>query len=251
MRPAVLLALVAAAGCGTVQSPTTEPEVGPDARVAMDAAADAAADAPPEPAWTVDWEADGGFPDGDDCAPWVLHQAGDPAPARPSIVGDHLQMATTADGQFLIYQHRAEVLTPPAVVVLEARVRYATGNSTSSRSGASIGFWFGGKGETVAIASDRIFLASNATAAYRVATSDRFHDLRLETDLATEETAVSLDGAVVLRATGLMTEASVADVIGFGDGTGFAYATSEWQRVRHNAHRAAGCARGRALSGRP
>ena len=215
-------------GCGAVSSNETDAGIGKDAP-SIDTSVDAA--------WTTNsvWKATDGLPDAS-CAPWTLKNGS--TPEVPLLADGTLALTNDAASESLYYEQGAAMLTPVTTFIVDARLRFVSGISTSAaRSHLAILLTMGGKETDFFLEDGAIFLNSGESTrgpATNVATSDAFHDYRIEMHVPSGGISISQDGTLVLTGTAYATSAS--DGIAFGDATGVAYGTSEWRRLSHNAH---------------
>jgi hypothetical protein len=219
------IALVVVTGCGSVSGTMIDAPPPP-----IDAAIDAALTN------VAIWRAADGLPD-QACAPWTLVDTA--TPEDPAITSGHLILSTDVGSELINYRQLApDLMAPSSLMTMDARVRFASGSSTSTaRSTAAFGFFLGGNIAVLYIEDGAIFVAAAGTTrgdSYTAPTSDAFHDYKLEMQIATGALAVSRDGVTVLNSTAYTS--TDADLVFFGDSTGYAFGVSEWTRVSHNAH---------------
>jgi len=210
--------------------------VTPDGQVPIDASADTAVPLNP----VAVWSARDGMPD-TACAPWTISKY--PTMGVPVLADGTLTISTSADGEDVAYAQGAEVLQDSRPFVMEARVKFVAGaTSHAARSGATLAFFLGGAANALMIHDGEVALLAGPQVkgpTHAVPTTDAFHDYRIEANLDSKAIAVWRDQQLVLFGQ-LYADNSSRQII-FGDTTGAAHATSEWQRVSHNAHVPVAC----------
>lgn len=210
----------------------------PDAAAVVDAGAvvdDAMVVGGPVSTWTA---ASGLLPDAL-CVPWTVGDTS--TPEQPLLSAGQLTLGNDVDSETLYYIHPEAVLAMPAVLVIEARVRFVSGGSqTPSRSGASISFSVGATDRKNALFIDDgvVFLLSAENTrgpSAAVATTDQVHTYRIEVTLATSAIQVFRDGAPILTGAAFVSTYDVPTAIYFGESSVVAHGTSSWESVTHNA----------------
>ncbi|MFN0249487.1 MAG: hypothetical protein ACKV2T_21565 [Kofleriaceae bacterium] len=238
MRRVLVLLLIAACGDDGVRRLADAPTVD-------DAAADAAADALPDagPTTRSEWDASSGVPPNTiSCVPWTLVDTSD---EDPVLASGELTLGNNSDGETLYFAHTT-VLTMPAMLVIEGRVRYGGGTSqANSRTSTMINFslandmknsLFIGDGEIFMLTAE-----STRDTPHTAATNDVVHSYRIEVNTTTYAVAVFRDGVSVLVGTLFLSPYDVPDAITWGEGSIVANGSSHWTHVSHNALTAVVC----------
>lgn len=185
--------------------------------------------------------ASGQFPDELLCQPWVKSDTADPE--EPALAGGILTLSTSLTSEGMWYKHSDTMLSMPAQLVIEARLRYVSGFAdVSTRAPVLILFTTEqDRGNALFIGNGEIFI--NADNHLRdqtafVPTSDAFHTYRIEVDTVTGGIQVLYDGVPALSGSLFVSapfNGSEPRVL-FGEGSIHTYSTSEWMYVKHNAH---------------
>ena len=235
-------ALVLLTGFGLAGRLAAEPDRSPRT-VAPQAAAATQADSVK---FNADWEATSGLLPDLACPPWV-RAVTDSAPA---LTGGTLRISTTLCAQNVSYTQRDTVLNMPDTVVVEVRLRLASGSECigscgHSRQAASIAITTSGStGTLFFVGNNEIFLTNgecSGITSLTVPTTDVPHTYRIMV-YGGAVVRVYRDGALALTG---HTYTSVSDNgmsprIYWGEGSSFAYGTVYWTYVKHNAHKS-GC----------
>ena len=236
MRAALVLVTLAACGDDGVRRLADAP-LAPDAAVdaATDAMIDGAIDAAPttQSTWTA---ASGMTPDVIGCVPWTLVDTSD---EDPVLGGGELSLVNNADAETLFYSHTT-VLTMPAMLVIEAQVRYGGGTGQGiARTSTAIGFALANDMKnTLFIRDGEIFLLTaenTADAPFATTTTDAAHTYRIEVNTTTNAITVLRDGIAVLTGSLFLSPYDVSDYITWGESSVVVNGGSHWTRVSHNA----------------
>ena len=192
------------------------------------------------------WIAAGGVLPDSACPAWVKGVSD----STPMITGGQLRIHTEAFAQNAYYLQRDSVLMIPDTLVVEARLRFVSGSDYIGpcghyRQAAVVSITIAGStGLLFFVGDNEIFLTNgqcSGIVSLVVPTKDAAHTYRIE--VANGSTVrVYRDGALALTGT---TYASVSDHgsgtrILWGEGSSFAYGTTYWEWVKHNAHKS-GC----------
>lgn len=209
---------------------------------ALDAAAP---DAGPASNATSSWSAAAGLPD-IACPSWTIVDTANPE--APSVSGGVLTVRDDqlAENMYFV-QSGAQLIAPPRLII-EARMRYVSGGaSTPSRAPAVLAFRLGAglDKQLLHIGDGEVFLLSGENtrgSSTTTPTADAFHDYRLEADLPGGAVRAFRDGRLILSGQVYPEpSAGAAPAIFFGEGSLFAYGTSEWVSFSHNAHAPTAC----------
>jgi hypothetical protein len=158
----------------------------------------------------------------------------------PSLGGGKLTISTSGSGTQNVYyiQHGAQLVVPDPLVI-EFRARFVSGTSSeASRTGMGVQFQRDPYVvNNLFIQDGEIFvLAGNLTkgASASVPTMDAMHTYRIV--LSGSSIEVSYDGAVKLTGQTFFDPAAQPDAsIIWGEASGAAIGTSEWESFEHNA----------------
>lgn len=185
------------------------------------------------------YEASSGvFPD-EVCPPWTPIVA--QSPADPLLSGGKLLISTLVDGENVAYIQSAPDIVVPDPLVIETRVKFVSGSaSIPARAPIMILFTTSPNvGNALLIGADEIFInADNLVKGDSaiVDTNDAFHTYRIEVS-GTGSIEVFYDDVLMLTGS---TFTSVdfnggVERVEWGEISLFAFGTSEWELVRHNA----------------
>ena len=185
------------------------------------------------------WRAESGVLPTAATPPWEFYS--EPT-STVDLSPDFLRLETSPSFSRATYFQEYNALSIPADFVIEARVRYVSGSSTTpARAAAGISF-FTEKGiaNWLWIGDDEIFVNSGARfqkgASAAVDTNDAFHDYRIEfhgTSIGSTFD-VFYDGAFKLSGTLFMDDEDQQPELGWGDLAYEASGISEWQSFSHN-----------------
>jgi len=168
----------------------------------------------------------------------------------PSITGGELRIHTEAFGQNAYYIQRDTALVMPDTLVVEARLRFGNGSEFIGpcghyRQAAAVSITMvGSTGTLFFVGDNEVFLTSGecgGIVSLAVPTKDAAHTYRIEVANGSN-VRVYRDGALALTGS---TYVSASDHgsgprVLWGEGSSFAYGTSYWEWVKHNAHKT-GC----------
>lgn len=236
---------------------TATVEAGSDANVAdvgADAAGDAAAVADvgaDAPALTNNstWLASGGALPSAACAAWTLVDTAAAKDPILSVDGGVMTLGTDSDTENMYYTQGAAVVTTPATLIFEARMKLVSGTSSAAvRGPANVTIRYGATTlyqVALHVVSGEIFINSAESvkgASASVATTDAPHTYRIEVNTTTHAFTVFRDDVSTLTGTAFVDNgAGVQRGISFGEASLFATGVSEWTSVTHNAHALAPC----------
>ena len=197
-------------------------------------------------AFNAIWDASSGVLPDSACPRWIRAVTD----SSPKLTNGTLRIHTTACSQNASFSQRDTALMMPDTVVVEARLRYASGGECVGpcghyRQAASVAITTSGSTGTLFFVGDNEIFMTNGECAgitsLAVATTDMPHTYRV---VVYDGAAVRVYRDGVLALSG-HTYASVADHgtsprIYWGEGSSFAFGSVFWESVRHNAHKS-GC----------
>ncbi len=168
--------------------------------------------------------------------PWTLVDSA--SPEDPIVADGNLTISTSGDSENMYY-----TLAPPALMVefplvIEARMRFGSGQSSSYLRGPATVFFATAPdtGGHLWIGRDEVFTQSIVTETRQqtacVDTDDAFHTYRIVID-ASGAYRVLYDGTPILG--GVVSVGTIFpdnELVGWGEGTTAAYGVSEWKYVR-------------------
>jgi hypothetical protein len=184
------------------------------------------------------WEASSGVtPDGLQL-PFTLTDTADPE--DPVLSGGTLTLSTSDNAEIMDYVQSGAEVTMPDHLVIEARLRYVSGStSTNARQPSLIYFTTSPLiGNALMIGQDEIYLlVSNSvkdTSAF-VDTDGAYHDYRIEVTAGV--ISVYHDDIQVLTGSSYSDASTngTSPRVGFGLGSTLSQGVSEWQSFEHNA----------------
>ena len=178
----------------------------------------------------------GSFPD-QVCPAWTI--ADNASPENPTLSNSKLILSTSNHNENMLYYQSDPNISFPDPFIFEARVKLISGASNSNaRAPIVLGVQLGNhRFNSFQIGSDEIFLLSSHTVrgpSVSLDTDDSFHTYRME--ISGQDIAVYYDGNLSLLGS-VLYDAVVTNqqLVFWGDGSGNAYGTSEWEYVKHNA----------------
>lgn len=169
------------------------------------------------------------------------------SPEVPVLSSSVLTISNDSAPEVLSYRMSGPDLLFPDTIEVFFRMRYVSGSSSANgRAPAGVFITTAPNvGAILYIGSDEIFLDSGSIS-FRgpqntnIDTDSSFHDylLRIEGTVAGSVVSVFQDNQLVLSGVSFTSAASHGAVprIAFGDGTSFAFGTSEWLSFGHNAY---------------
>lgn len=186
------------------------------------------------------WEASSGNLPNEICPEWIGTNTSDIE--IPVLNNDTLILSTSDDIEYMHYGIMEPNLLIPDTLVIEASMRYVSGNSdpVSAREQAMIGIQIAPyTGNMLWIGHDSIYIYSsfnNIGDVAHVDTDDEFHIYRIEIDdLGNIDVFYDNERAL----SGLVFTDSLLDsdaFISWGQGTKFAHGESHWLYFKHNAY---------------
>jgi hypothetical protein len=185
------------------------------------------------------WNASDGLLPNVDCPPWTLtNNLG----TGPTLAAGGMTISTSSNGNNQYFSHTASDLYFGDTVRIHFRMKLvSSSSSTTSRSAAGITFAFGPNKlkNFVFIDSGLIFINSAENTrgvSAAVATTDAMHDYVVDVDIANATVKVSYDGTPTLSGALFTTSTDTStDYILWGEGSIYAYGTSVWETVEHDA----------------
>lgn len=183
------------------------------------------------------WDAGSGLPDVV-CSPWTLGDTA--APEEPFLAGGVLTISTDADAEKMFYQHLDPAVDVPNPLVMETRMRLVSGSSSSdTRAPALVAFTTSpGVGNILLVKADEISLLATGTTVGDTAavdTDDAFHTYRIEVNGTSVEVFYDDVSTLTGSTVGSVGTFQLQDRIVWGEGSGVAHGTSEWEFFNHNA----------------
>jgi hypothetical protein len=172
------------------------------------------------------------------CPTYILVDTADPE--DPVLAGGILTISTSTDDHFMFYRQSGSDVTIPDPLVIEMQMRYDSGASYQThRSPAHMIFETAPFIRNVLfIDQDLIFLNDEDSVrgnSMVVDTDDDFHTYLIEV-YGSGAVRVFYDGVFAISGALFYTTNALGTTdIAWGDGTRYAYGTSEWKFVRHNA----------------
>ena len=190
------------------------------------------------PGFNATYEASSGLLPDEVCPPWTLFDTA--SPEDPSLSGGKLVISTNQNRESMGFLQSASDIAIPPNLVIEERVKLVSGSSSAlTRAPIAIGTTTSpAEGIVLWIAQDEMFInladgVKGPTAT--VDTDGGFHTYRIEITGASVE--VFYDGVLTLTGstfTSAPTFGAVERIV-WGEASGAALGTSEWEFVRHNA----------------
>jgi VCBS repeat-containing protein len=174
------------------------------------------------------------------CPTWTLTDTADPE--NPLLSGGKLTLSTDTQSENMFYAQQGSAISMPSQLVVEARMRLVSGSSSvAQRAPAVIGFATAPSvGNGLWIGRGEIFLSSGEFTrgpSAAVDTQTAVHTYRIEVATATGAVRVLYDGALKLTGTTYTSSSDngPAPRVSWGEGSSFAFGTSEWLSISHNA----------------
>lgn len=254
---------IAMGACGSEQASTTaapdsgadafdagSPNPSPqDAGAGTDASTDAATDAATDGAVATNqgtWLSSSGVLPNAACTPWTLVDTA--AAKNPVLSTGFVTLATDSNAENMYYVQTGADLVTPATLIIDARVRVASGSSSdASRAPAVVLARYGSPLRTVAfyLSTTEVFLTSADLTkgnAANVATTDSPHNYHIEVNTTTHAIDVKRDSVSTITGTAYVEpDVAATAIVAWGEGSILATGTSEWVSVTHNAHAPTTC----------
>jgi hypothetical protein len=185
------------------------------------------------------WRASSGLLPDQACPPWSLTDSA--TPEDPVLAGGHLTIATSADAETIAYGHSGLTLQIPDPLIIEFRARFVSGSqSIDSRAPLTVHFTIAPDiGNGLYVRSGQIFLNADNNVRGPTAAVDTssFHTYRIEVSAAG---GIVVDYDSVPTLTGAVFNSDPHNGptprVLWGEGSTFAFGTSEWEFFRHNIH---------------